>query len=104
MGAFFTAYNGKSTAQTPTPDRRRPGKSPIQIPGPQPAGKIPKPNRLVTAAAVVAVVAVVVVATRESRLCRQILILIFFSNFRDLQDLHIFAPLKTKKIRIFNFD
>ena len=32
-----TAYKGKATAQTPTPDRRRPGKSPIQIPGPPPA-------------------------------------------------------------------
>ena len=29
-----TAYKGNATAQTPTPDRRRPGKSPIQIPGP----------------------------------------------------------------------
>ena len=37
--------------------------------GPPPAGKTPKPNRLVFR--VVAVVAVVVVATRESRLCRQ---------------------------------
>ena len=78
----------------PTKIPANPGKSPIQrrpgrtaagrenpqsnaVPaGPPPAGKIPKPNRLVTAAVAVAVVAVaavavVVVATRESRLCRQ---------------------------------
>ena len=64
----------------PTKILGNPGKSPIQRrpgrtaagrenpqsnadpAGPPPAGKIPKPNRLVTA---------VIVATRESRLCRQ---------------------------------